>query len=1363
MSAKVVDEIRKKETFHISDRTLNMSQFSRNSAAKKIGGAGLAAVMAVGSMGAGAVTALAVDDTTTTPPSNSSDENTATTRKMQTTYGKQTVTYEKNSDGDYEATISKYDGDPLKAATATFDGEDKPIALTAETPKLNIDHSTVGVSHLTGTVTYKGSVDESETVSHKVTLTVNVDETYGKEVTLKGGVPFVVNGDTTTANATLTGVTLDKDGNPSETMVRLSDGSSTPIDWNDPTYSFKDGYTITRTGAATISVGIQDYDWDSGKRDVAYNWNTHTSVTASNTASWATTYEGKNIQFSTSDEDGKQLASMTGTSIPKKLEVTGKNGNDVTLTDPTITPETTTSAGKLGMIHETGTAGYSKKAEGVLPEFAATVNYTKDYGGEVTLKDGSKFTIQQDGKTAILDYANKDYTVNKAGKVVGKDGKEVTSLELSDGTKLPVSWTKTTDKKTHVTTLVGTVNQSYKTIDPETKAEYDWMLQVNQSYSRTDTWSGEVEGKKFAFANNPDTGDQSYITSEPFSKVPGSVTVHTNDSDDTFQLDHGDLQDVKLTANGTFAKVDVTGTAVYHIGAKNGNPAFDVSIPFKYETGENITLADGTKFTVSGENPDGSVEAVANTTGSYTVNKDRKVVDKDGNEVKTIKLSNGTKLNVAWNVSVDNTTHVTTATGVATGNYSYTDTQTHQTKVWHMTVNLGDYSRTNTWYAQVGNNKYSFINLPNMGGNQSLTTPTVNARPTAVTIGSQNKDDNTQFKVEPKFTDQHVTSGDKLGTATVSGTAVYHADANPDKGLPQFDITVPFEYSIGEEITLNDGTDKGTSFSKYEDGSYHAGYSATGLSDKDNSPSYHEVTLSNKDKAAVKWESTPKTMVGADDEHNIVVLSGTAEGTVTVDDGHGNKIEQAYTVGTRDIRPEDKNFTKMTLTQTSADGKSKSYEIKKEDFDENHQKVVNLPASDAKDSFSLSAEHGLDAEVSRPKLSVDGTSRIITVNVNGVDYTVRVNFQTSDIQPDSPAKLSGIYVNLTGKAEKGTLIDNWNPNRLDYVVALKDANTSAYLLPEAPAGVTVKAGNVTQSAQSNRQEWIVTDTATGASRTYSVTVTRPVKTAVTEFQPKDPVEQSPTKEASAPNDTNLASVGYVGKDGKYVPVTSDKFEIPEGGVFSYEMKVGQSAVVSSSHKGMTYTYTVSVLSPDGATFTQHDYTVTYITATTHKAELTGIAVDGKLINGFDPNKTSYEVSVDNPDKWTVVGQYDKDSGMSITINKNGADATLTVTSGDGLVSKDYKVHATKKLFGGAGTAGVSDLAQTGVNTGIIGLVIIVLAAVGGLLAVVVRKLGKRNTAGQVDDASDGQNDSKPEPESDSETKSDKEKPDTKAD
>lgn len=1317
---------------------------------KRIGGAGLAAVMAVGSIGAGTLTALAVENS---DPDTSGDENAATGQQIKTTYGGRTVTYQTNDDGDYEATIDGYDDDPLKAAVATIDGNETPIPLDAENPQLAIDHGTVGVSHLTGTITYKGSFDDPDGASHDVTLTVNVDETYGEEATLKDGTPFSVQGDT--ATATLNGVTLDEDGNPSETEITLSDGTTKEISWSDPSHSFDDGYTTTRTGAAETSVTVKDFNWESGKRDEDHSWNVRVEATASNTASWTTRYEGNEIQFATSNENGRQLASMTGASIPKKLEATGRNGKDVTLTDPTITPETTASAGKVGMMHETGTAGYSKKATGILPEFSATVNWTKDYGEEITLSDGSSFTVQQDGKTAVLDYENKDYTVNKAGKVVGKNGKEITELKLSDGTRLPIEWTKTTDDKTHVTTVTGAISKEYETTDPETGAKYVWTLQVNQSYSRTDTWNGEIEGRKFDFTNNPETGDQSHAATEPFSKVPGAITVHTNDSDDTFTLNRSDLRDVKLTANGTFAMVDVSGVAVYHVDAKNGNPAFDVSIPFKYTTGKNVTLrndGEDIPFTVSGETEDGTVEAAASMTGSYRITKNRKVVDEDGKEVKTVRLSNGQKLNVSWALNTDNATHVTTAEGVATGNYVYTDTQTGQTKVWHMTVSLGDYSRTDSWYAQVSDVKTPFVNLPNAGGNQSLTTQTLNTRPTEITIGSLNDDDDTTLTVTPSFTDQQITSGDKLGTATVTGTATYHADANPSLGLPQFDITVPFQYSTGTEITLANGT----SFIKKEDGTYHADYSSSKLSDKDNSPSYDKVTLSNGDESGIIWEDSPRTVLGTDGKTNIVVLSGSATGNVTVDDGNGNSLGQTYTVDTRDVRPEDTSFTKMTLTRTSADGKTKNVEIGRDDFDENHQKTVELDSSAAKDSFSLSAEHGIDAKVSRPKLSVDGTSRIITVNVNGDDYTVRVNFKTSDIQSDSPAKLSGIYVNLTGKAEKGALIDNWDPNRLEYVVALENADTSVYLLPEAPEGVTVKAGNVTQSAQSSRQEWIVTDASTGASRTYSVTVTRPVKTAVTEFQPEEPVEQSPTKEPESPADTDLASVGYVGKDGTYVPMQSDRFDIPEGGVFSYETKTGQSAVVSTSHEGMTYTYTVSVLSPDGVTFTQHDYTVTYITSTTHKAELTGIAVDGKLINGFDADKTFYEVSVDNPDKWTVVGQYDKDSGMSITINKNGADATLTVTSGDGLVSKDYTIHVTKKLFGGDGTVGVGDLAQTGVNTGIIGLGVVALAVIGGLLAVAAKKLGKRNregiSGGQSPDGVEAEK--KAEPQSEEEASSD---------
>ena len=98
------------------------------------------------------------------------------------------------------------------------------------------------------------------------------------------------------------------------------------------------------------------------------------------------------------------------------------------------------------------------------------------------------------------------------------------------------------------------------------------------------------------------------------------------------------------------------------------------------------------------------------------------------------------------------------------------------------------------------------------------------------------------------------------------------------------------------------------------------------------------------------------------------------------------------------------------------------------------------------------------------------------------------------------------------------------------------------------------------------------------------------------------------------------------------------------------------------------------------------------------AALTGIAVDGSLISGFNPDTHEYTVGVGNPDKWTVSPQYDKLTGMSVKTDKQGADATITVTSGDGEIQTVYKVHVTRNLIPGAGTVGVGGkLAQTGVS------------------------------------------------------------------
>ena len=578
-----------------------------------------------------------------------------------------------------------------------------------------------------------------------------------------------------------------------------------------------------------------------------------------------------------------------------------------------------------------------------------------------------------------------------------------------------------------------------------------------------------------------------------------------------------------------------------------------------------------------------------------------------------------------------------------------------------------------------------------------------------------------KITLSPDCQNVTVESGDKLGQLNVSGTAVYKQAADATKPTPAFNVTLPFAYTSGTPVTV-DGTE--TELTKVDGGKYHADYAGPTL-DESNKPSTDTVTLTGiKTTLPIKWGKDVQVVDKGtgDTVSKFVRLTGTASGDVTIQDAASKKsVTVPVEVDVTADRAQDKSFTGLTVTRTDATGKATVYDGAK-DFNakfnpDTHEYTLTLPADAVGDSYTLGLTHGVDAQASKPTLTLgEGASRVLKVNVNGADYTVNVKFQPADLKADSPAKLTGLYVNKTGENTKGDLIDNWDPNRLDYVLALGEKDPSPYVLPEAPDGVTIKGGNITQNAQSTRQEWTVTDTATGTSRIYSLTVTRPVKTAVTEFKPADPAKQASTVDPANQQDTALASHGYTDKTGKYVTSDKDSYIIPEGGTFAYTPKNGQSATVTVAHEGMTYTYTVNVLAPDGATFAQHTYTVTYITAATHKAQLTGILVDGTAVNGFDPAKHEYAASVNDPDEWMVSPQYDKVSGMTVSTEKKGADATITVTSGDGLVKTTYSLTVTRKPFGGNGNNALG-LASTGVGIGWVGWLIGILAIIGGALGI----------------------------------------------
>ena len=545
-----------------------------------------------------------------------------------------------------------------------------------------------------------------------------------------------------------------------------------------------------------------------------------------------------------------------------------------------------------------------------------------------------------------------------------------------------------------------------------------------------------------------------------------------------------------------------------------------------------------------------------------------------------------------------------------------------------------------------------------------------------------------------------------LGVTSTDTRTVYQAAASGHH--PAVKITATSRSTTGEPITVQDGTP----FSRQADGTWQATTPTSMQLDGKNQPEHDTISLSNGQSLRITWDK-PTTMSKPDVNGGTLTLitrQGSSTATISVN-GQTEKISVHVTAS----RAQDASMKTLTLVTARPDGTTEQTGVpgftpQKTDY------TINLPAKDVTNAYSLTATGGADATIGQPSARLDGTSRILTIPVNGRTYTVTVRFQDPAIQPDSPAKLSGIYVNRSGQHTPGSLIDGWDPNRLDYTITVAEHDPSPYILPIATAYVTIQAGDVTNTADATSQAWKVTTNQGQAYRTYTVTVIRQHawKTASEAFTPRPASSQESTGQPSTDKDTSLTDVGYVDKDGTYHPQKTDTWQIPPDATFTWRPKTGQSTSVASTRlKGMTWQYTVNVLAPNGRDFAQHTYTVTYITPATHQASLTGILVNGNPLPTFTPRQTSYTVSVDNTQKWTITPQYDKTTGMSVTTSKNGNQATITATSADGLIQTTYTITAAQKhTRPGAGATGVTvsqqqttpDLASTGSDASRISLI-----------------------------------------------------------
>ena len=556
--------------------------------------------------------------------------------------------------------------------------------------------------------------------------------------------------------------------------------------------------------------------------------------------------------------------------------------------------------------------------------------------------------------------------------------------------------------------------------------------------------------------------------------------------------------------------------------------------------------------------------------------------------------------------------------------------------------------------------------------------------------------------------DPFTQENDQLGvghiTHTLSGTT---ADAAKTA------IRVTYDVASGTEttVTLDDGSKTGATgkFTRNEDGSWTA--NLTGALGKGLDATAATSTTFRLSDGTTLDGTLGETVTTTPNGTTLLTRTLTADGK----DSHGTPVKAVATLSyTYDPR------ISLTLTHksgTAENGQVVDVDGLTADMDVNALGSVYSAGVQKRgltgDQWELNVKHG--ANVSNPTIAVTTSgegSRILvaTIRYQRLDADghtlvndskiVRVNVPFAaapKVIGNDKAALAGIKVN-------GLDIPGFSADKVDYIItAGKDERVK--VSPVARDGQTVVAGDSRQTAFTTVQTWTVSKD--GESRTYTVTLVRDhtEKTADEKFTPSEPAGQVSKTENPSDDNTALESVGYM-LDGAYHKSDSDEFIIPEGGVLSWSSYAGQvvQPTVERDH-GMTFRYELGVLSKDGTKYATRVLTVTYLTADTHRAELTGIKVDGHDVTGFDPKTMEYDVHVDNPERYVVTPSFDKMTGMSLTVHKTASQAVIKVTSADGLTQATYTLNVSK-----------ATLADTGTGLGLGSLIFILAAsAVGSLL------------------------------------------------
>ena len=652
-----------------------------------------------------------------------------------------------------------------------------------------------------------------------------------------------------------------------------------------------------------------------------------------------------------------------------------------------------------------------------------------------------------------------------------------------------------------------------------------------------------------------------------------------------------------------------------------------------------------------------SVLSQSGQTEVYTVNVYRL---NDDNTLSALSLSNvdfGTfnKDTTSYTATVPYTTDKTNVTATATAGNKATVTGTGNNKA--LSVGNTDIEVTvspescKTEYSSVPGNtcttKTYTVTVTREAASENANAATLTVDGTSVPNFDPDTLSYTLDDVANNKTSVEIAATSEEEHATISGVGTKDLSVGDNAlkvTITAQDGTTSKEYTINIHRKSNDATLSALTVTSDPAGTLSPAFSA-------NTTSYTYNVDADEDSVTVS--GTPNHALATVTESQTVNPRTTSSVTVTVT-AEDNSTKD-YTVTFNVAESSNANLSDLKVDGTTVDG-----------FDKDTT-TYNITVPSDKDSVNIEAT----SEDDRVQ-SITGTGN---TSLNYGDNTITVTVKAEDgTEKEYTLNITRTKKNITDLSDlkvDGVSVPGFDKDTLEYILEpvgySKSSVNITYTKLDSDATVTGD-GDRNLSVGDNALKVTVTAQNGTDTKEYTINIHRKNNDAtlrdlnVSSSKPGtlSPAFNSSTYEYTYSVDADEDSVTVSG-------IPTDNLATVSGG--------------ATVNPRTTSSVTLLVTAEDGL-FTQ-PYVVTFEVAKSSNNNLSEITIDGEPITGFDPNTTTYDITVPSDKENVVVGatpqddRSDVDGDGTIPLGYGENPVVITVTAEDG-TEKEYTINVTRE-------------------------------------------------------------------------------------